>query len=164
MRMLRVTELVLVLTLCSAVVTFAGPVTGSVAAPASDESGGGGTGGSTESSSSDDSSLAAGEALFDGMGLPLLRLSAPIYMQLGSRPKLRARGSGIAEEIPDTGSDMGNVISSSGLNLTDGLVIPGPFGDALTHPTAAPEPGAVLLVLPAIALLHRRLRARFSRS
>ena len=161
MRMLRVTELVLVLTLCSAVAAVAGPVTGSVAAPTttSDESGGGGTGSSTESSSSDDSSLAAGEALFDGMGLPLLRLSAPIYLQLGARPKLRANGSGIAEELP-----MGNVSSSSGVNLTDGLVIPGPFGDALTHPAGAPEPGAVLLVLPAIALLHRRLRARFSRS
>ena len=162
MRMLRVTELVLVLTLCSAVAAVAGPVTGSVAAPTStsDESGGGGTGSSTESSSSDDSSLAAGAALFDGMGLPLLRLSAPIYLQLGARPKLRANGSGIAEEFPD----MGNVTSSSGVNLTDGLVIPGPFGDALTHPAGAPEPGAVLLVLPAIALLHRRLRARFSRS
>jgi hypothetical protein len=161
MRTLGVMKLGLFLTLSSAVAASAGPVTGTSAAPASDQSVQSGSPTSSDGSSSDESSTSpsAGDTLFDGIGLPLLRLSAPIYMQLGMRPKLRSQGAGITEEF-----DMGNVSTSPALNLTSGLVIPGPFGAALANPAAVPEPTALWLLVPAVAVLQRRIRARFSRS
>lgn len=156
--MLGLCRLVLLLSLGLAVSAAAGPVTGTAPVPATTDASA--TTSSDESASSEEPSAIAASTLFDGVGLPLLRLSAPIYLSLGEHPKLRARGSeGIEEDF-----GMGNVSVSPGISLTTGLVIPGPFGDALGHPLAVPEPSSLWLLLPAIAVVHRRIRARFSRT
>lgn len=94
--------------------------------------------------------LLGASSLFDGVGLPLLRLSAPLYIQLGERGKVRSLGQG-----ESLGSGAGNSVGSS-----IGNVVP-----AFNPGTAAPLPGisqvpeaaSLFLMAPALMFAVRRL-------
>lgn len=119
----------------------------------------------TENQTTDPNSqpqAAAGEALFDAVGLPLLRMSAPIYLQLGDRSKLRAQGSGggsdaVSASVSEIFASAGGapIVGSTGpINVLPPSIINSPI------PAAIPEPGLLLLLAPAFVLGARRLRRR----
>jgi hypothetical protein len=101
-------------------------------------------------------------AVFDGIGLPLLQLSAPIYLHLDARPKLRDLGSssGSSAFAVESFGGGGGVASSSGLQLpgTESLLSSGGASNFVA-PAAVPEPATLLLVTPAALLVARRVRA-----
>ena len=85
MRTVSLLHLLLVASLVVAVpYAEAGPVTGSALLPAVDNS----ANAATQSQESSQESAGGSASLFDAGGLPLLRMSAPIYLQLGTRSKL----------------------------------------------------------------------------
>jgi hypothetical protein len=148
---------------------FAGPITGADTPPAAPPAQGASQ--AAQGGAATDTSFSAG-ALFDPVGNPLLRTSGPIYLELGARGKLR--GGGIAG---DYGGGGGGYSSSGGPGAPGapggggppaiGNVNPelplGGGGDPLggIGPVAIPEPAALLLLAPGIALaLRRRARAR----
>jgi hypothetical protein len=144
MRRLWLSLTLLLVSLSVASTAAAGPITGAPVTAASEESSAGGDGGSDdeESSSAPGGLLALGGfdsgVLFDAMGLPLLRLSAPIYLRLGlSAPAEAAAPSG-------GGDDLGNVGWTP-----PPIPLPPP-------PKAVPEPAALLLCLPGALLAMRR--------
>jgi hypothetical protein len=129
----------------------AGPITGQPIATASEESSGGGEGSADdeETASAPGGTLAFGGfdagTLFDAMGLPMLRLSAPIYLTLGlSAPAETAPSGG--------GSDLGNVGWTP-----PPIPLPPP-------PQSVPEPAALLLCLPGALLAMRRFARKSSPS
>jgi hypothetical protein len=164
MRIALVVQVVLLLSLTSAIPAVADPVTGQSIAPPVDQPAAG-----TESQEDDErrrqaAALSAAN-IFDGIGLPLLRISAPIYVQLGERPKLRDQGGSASGDGGGFAPDMGNVGVEVGLNLTDGLVLPGPLADLPLQVNQVPEPTAVWLLAPALLFaLRRRLHSRVRRS
>ena len=139
MRRLLLSQILVLLSFAAAVTVEAGPITGQPIVPVAGEVSGGG-----ETASDDEESGGGGEisafdtsVLFDSMGLPLLRLSAPIYLRLGV--------SSPVESAPEGGSDLGNV------GWTPAPIpIPPP-------PGAVPEPAALLLCLPGAFFALRRL-------
>jgi hypothetical protein len=159
MRSLRSGLAVLVI-LLSALPAFAGPITGAPtsadpAASASEPAAGGAM----------DTSFSSG-SLFDPVGAPLLRTSAPIYLMPGHRDKLRGGGSGF-------GGDYGGGYSSGGpaMGVTGGattvanLTFEVPLGSdpsALPFSPLAPipEPATLALLATAAAFAVRRRRPR----
>ena len=93
--------------------------------------------------------------LFDPIGMPLLRTSGPLYLQLGERNKLRYVDSGSAGDV-GTYSYVGNLNPELPISAGGGDVIPG-----ITPIAQIPEPATLLLLAPAAALaIRRRQRAR----
>ena len=93
--------------------------------------------------------------LFDPIGMPLLRTSGPLYLQLGERNKLRYVDSGAAGDV-GTYSYVGNLNPELPISAGGGDVIPG-----ITPIAQIPEPATLLLLAPAAALaIRRRQRAR----
>jgi hypothetical protein len=117
--------------------------------------------------------------LFDAIGLPLLRLSAPIYLHLADRPKIR--GAGVSSGFDGGGGgggesgggapevfavapapDIGNMSAQVGVHLTSGLVVPLPFA-AFPGAAQVPEPSTLWLLAPAFLFaLRRRFKPRRS--
>lgn len=153
MRLVSLLSLLVLVGVVSVSPADAGPVTGQAVASVADESGG------SDESEQGVPSIAAlnAVALFDFAGLPLLRMSAPIYVNPGVHGKLRGGlmddGAAAVGEILDSGGSpaMGSVGVSPDIT--------GDFGG----PAAIPEPALLLLAAPALALGARRLaRARAS--
>jgi hypothetical protein len=156
MRTVSLLHLVLLMSLVAAVPRAdAGPVTGSALLPAVDNSA------SAPARESQESSQAgSGSALFDAVGLPLLRMSAPIYLQLGARGKLR--GSGLTDSnaaaVSEIFSDSGGGGSTSS---TSDIAVSVPSSIVFNNgPRAVPEPATLLLVVPALAFGVRRIARR----
>jgi hypothetical protein len=173
MRFLRPLGTALLLSLALVAVATAGPVTGqstdplvAVVGDASDD---------RPQSAQEQASQTSFDAssLFDGLGLPFLRISAPMYLQLGPHSKLRemgagggagggdsgdSGGTGIQEVFPGAGGSIGNV----GVNLSDGIVTGGSGGQTTAQ---IPEPAMLFLLAPAIAVaVRRRMRGAHTRS
>ena len=138
----------------------AGPVTGSTLLPAVDNS----TNDTTrESQASSQESANGSAALFDAGGLPLLRMSAPIYLQLGTRGKLR--GSGLTD---NNAAAVSEIFSSADTGSGGGgggggaiaSVVPPPTIIHNTGPAAIPEPATLLLAVPAVLFGVRRFSRR----
>jgi hypothetical protein len=151
MRKVCLLQAVLLLSAGLASEAFAGPITGESMVSAGAEA-------ASESRETDpraDVSAFSAASVFDGAGLPLLRLSAPIYMQLTRATGGSQDGGGIQEYFaaPD-GS--GAVSFQPGLNLTAGLVFGPPPG---VQPAQIPEPAVLWLLAPSLLLLRRRLRS-----
>jgi hypothetical protein len=140
MRRLLLSQILVLLSLAVAITVEAGPITGQPIVPVAGE-----VSGSGEAASDDEESGGGGEitafdtsVLFDAMGLPLLRLSAPIYLKLGV-------SSPAVESPQGESSDLGNV------GWTPAPIpIPPP-------PGSVPEPAALLLCLPGAFFALRRL-------
>jgi hypothetical protein len=148
MRSVCLLQAVVLLSISLATEAFAGPITGESMVSAGEEAT------TTERREPDprsDASAFSAAALFDGAGLPLLRLSAPIYMQL-TAPVASSQdgpgGGGIQEFFAAPEGFL------PGLNLTAGLV----FGVDPTsvQPAAIPEPAILWLLAPSLLLLRRR--------
>ena len=140
MRRLWLSQILVLLSFAAAITVEAGPITGQPIVPVAGE-----VSGSGETASDDEESGGGGEisafdtsVLFDAMGLPLLRLSAPIYLKLGA-------ASAAVETPQGGGSDLGNV---------GWTPPPIPIPPA---PGAVPEPATLLLCLPGAFFALRRL-------
>jgi hypothetical protein len=96
--------------------------------------------------------------LFDPIGVPLLRISGPEYLQLGPRPKLRFRNDGTPGDLGGGAGAIGGIGPVSG---GGGIAPPLPWvpGDEI------PEPAVLALLVPAMALaLRRHARRRATRA
>jgi len=139
MRRLWLSQILVLLSFAAAVTVEAGPITGQPIVPVAGEVSGSGETASDDEESGGGVEVSAFDTsvLFDAMGMPLLRLSAPIYLKLGV-------SSPAVESAPE-GSDLGNV------GWTPAPIpIPPP-------PGAVPEPAALLLCLPGALFALRRL-------
>jgi hypothetical protein len=147
-------------------------------------------GAAAQTSEEDDKQRALAASLFDAVGAPLMRISGPIYLQLGVRDKLRGLGTGAGATGagggsaagsspsgttagPGTGADGGDTDADAGDGSdSDGGaigIIPG--GDQNGDDTGTPgddirdvpEPALLALIAPGVWLALRR-RARRAQS
>ena len=139
MRRLWLLQMLLLLSFFVVSTAEAGPVTGQPIAPVAGELPGEATSDDEESGSGGELTAFDTSVLFDAMGLPLLRLSAPIYLKLGvASPAVEAPQEG-------GGGGLGNVGWTP-----PPIPMPPP-------PGAVPEPAALLLCLPGAFFALRRL-------
>jgi hypothetical protein len=152
--------LLILLTVLGWSYTEAGPVTGQTSVQTADA-------GAQASTAQEDSATATSfttSGLFDAVGLPLLQASAPLYLHLSDRPKLRNIGQGGGG---GGGADAGSAgasgilfdpgaagIGNVGFEYGQGTADPLPF----TPPSLIPEPALLLLMAPALAFAVRRAR------
>lgn len=141
-------QVVLVSGLLVAAPVSAGPVTGQYAGLGGDDS-------VQSAQSSGDERQQTGQtfsatSLFDAAGLPVLSVSAPTYLQLGERSKLRASsGTGSSGASTASFGNVGFVVGSDPSNLP--AYVP-------SVAQAIPEPSLLLLLLPAAAFAAGRVR------
>ena len=98
-------------------------------------------------------------SLFDVIGTPLLRVSAPVYMRLAvSSPSVDSVAEVSAGgDLPSfsSGPSVGEAVAAVGNVLPDvtNLI------DIAAAPAAVPEPASLLLLVPAVFLIRRRFVA-----
>jgi hypothetical protein len=165
-RLTQVAQLALLLSFVVPAAAVAGPVTGQTAImgdaqnapPPAD-------GRESEQTQSSADAFSAG-ALFDGIGMPLLRLSAPIYLELPPHAKLRALGGEGGEAGGDGGGgDSGSSGGDPGIGNVGIQVSTGPSGLGPTILTPIPEPATLALLAPAVFLaVRRRIRQKRTHS
>jgi hypothetical protein len=157
---IRLAVLVALVSLGGSSVVVAGPITGQeqppTAAPADQASA------PSQGSALDTSFTAA--SLFDPVGTPLLRTAGLHYLQLGVRNKLRHIGGGVDQGSSGYSYFAGGGAPGGGGDGVIGNLMPEiqlGNGDPLSalNPAYIPEPAALLLIAPGIALALRR-RAR----
>lgn len=172
MRASRLLQVLVVLAFLSVSPSWAGPVTGqpvtTPANPPADEA---------PPQVDQPRVLAAFDAstLFDSSGLPLLRLSAPTYLQLDGRPKLKDLNPPKIEPIvvkdePSNNNDNNSSDNSSQLLPPPASVVadlgnvnatvPTNFSNVPGSVTQIPEPAALLLLAPAMLIALRRRHTR----
>jgi hypothetical protein len=159
-----------ILILVSTSIVSAGPITGQPSTPqaSTDPS----TGASSPAGGATETSFTAG-SLFDPTAGPLLRTAGVHYLELGTRTKLRhvggvagdsggGGGGGYSSAGSGGGSSGGGAISIG--NLTPELPLGSSVPALSFTPKQIPEPGALMLVLPGVALALRwRAQARRTR-
>ena len=164
----RVLPIVMLLSAVSWSSAVAGPVTGQTSVQSADP---GTPAPAAEGGSATDTSFTTA-GLFDAVGLPLLRTSAPLYLHLQERPKLRnlgqgGYGGGGGDGGAGGGGGVGGIafdpgapsIGNVGFEYGQGTASPLPFG----APNVVPEPALLLLMTPALVLaLRRRARRQHS--
>lgn len=96
--------------------------------------------------------------LFDSSGLPMLQVSAPTYLHLGERRKLRSQTPGFGD---DPGGNAGGGGGGNGARVGDGGGGDGGGGDGgggggNKPPRSVPEPATLLMLMPAAALAIRK--------
>ena len=94
--------------------------------------------------------------LFDGVGLPLLRVSAPIYLQLDlSSQSGDAYGGADLASAGGGGGGLGNMSNPFGSS--------GGLSAASAQVASVPEPATLFMLAPGVALVARRVIAKRSR-
>jgi hypothetical protein len=104
-------------------------------------------------------------SVFDADGMPMLQVSAPTYLHLGARRKLRFQDFGFnnpgGDNFPgngpgDPGENPGNDDDKG--DGGDGQPPPDPPGNDNPPSRSVPEPAMLLMLVPAAALAIRRSR------
>jgi hypothetical protein len=161
--MLRLLQIALLLSFSFSAAAIAGPVTGQSAVTAYDQATA-----PTESQAVTDertapASVSDGVSIFDSLGMPLLRLSAPLYLQLGPHGKLRSLGGDAGDGGGGGGGDSGSGGSGDIGNVSvqpPGTGDPGTGGGGVPS-VQIPEPATLGLLAPALFLaLRRRIREK----
>jgi hypothetical protein len=155
MRNLRTLQVVVLMSLATSSVVVAGPITGdSLVQPI--------TNNNAETPRPDlrerETAVAfdAG-SLFDVVGMPLLRLAAPIYlpMTVGSAQTTSGDTPSVVQSLSSDsgGASFGNVGFQPATDLAVAVA------SASAWPTSVPEPSILLLAAPAALLVGRRVAA-----
>ena len=169
MRAATLLQTVVLLSLVAVPAAWAGPITGqppasmaSTEAPGNDNASPGNGNADDEERRRVSASFDAG-SLFDVIGTPLLRVSAPVYMRLAvSSPSVDSVAEVSAggdlpsfSSAPSVGEAVGDAVAAVGNVLPDvtNLI------DIAAAPAAVPEPASLLLLVPAVFLIRRRFVA-----
>ena len=150
MRVVRLLQVVVLLSFILPPAAWAGPITGQpLVPPAENQKEGSGDGDDNRETAQASFGFAP---LFDAFG-PMIRVSAPIYLTLGAGA-FPADGGGDAFSLGGGAADLGNVSFEIAVDTSSGG---GGSGSAVVTPTAVPEPAALALMAPGLFLVVRRV-------